>query len=157
MLCLTATLAARTCHFFSNTSVPAFVMSCVPRTLSFLRASVIPTHFTTCACTVYGRLIFLRGNKVAATAPLFVRALYRAWLPRTSHTPGAGALVDSQRFALIEVYGFIHVSRNTGTARRVIRPHKPGQQGERTQDKSRVKPETASRRIVGQKQSLAAP
>ena len=44
--------------------------------------------------------VFCGGTKEAATAQLFVRAFFRAWLPRTSHTLGADALGTSQRFAL---------------------------------------------------------
>jgi hypothetical protein len=59
---------------------------------SFLRSVVPPSlthyaHFTTCACTVIGRLIFFAGgNKEAAKAQLFVLALYLASSARTHHT-----------------------------------------------------------------------
>jgi hypothetical protein len=54
---------------------------CIPSCLSH------STHFTTCACTVIGRLIFFAGgNKEAAKAQLFVLALYLASSARTHHT-----------------------------------------------------------------------
>ena len=82
----------------------------VPVTLVASRTFSIPSflsHYKLTSQLVLARsmaaLFFCGGNKVAATAPLFVRALYRAWLPRTSHTPVAGALATSQRYALWKV------------------------------------------------------
>jgi len=87
-----------------------FTLPFVPVTLVASRTFSIPSflsHYKLTSQLVLARsmaaLFFCGGNKVAATAPLFVRALYRAWLPRTSHTPVAGALATSQRYALWKV------------------------------------------------------
>src|SRR5258706_917864 len=78
-------------------------MSCALGRFPFLRASVITNSLhNLCLHGLRPALYFAGGNRWRP-CPLFVRALYRAWLPRTSHTPVAGALATSQRYALWKV------------------------------------------------------
>jgi hypothetical protein len=102
------------------------------------------THFTTCACTVCSRFIFC-GREVVAALPLFVRALYRAWL--RPHPPRArrGRACRLTAICIDRSSSIIQVSRIQSS-------------------KSSTIPKTAPGAVVGvcyrrhqHKQSLAAP
>lgn len=49
------------------------------------------THFTTCACTVYGRLCFLRGDYGGGHSPICCAPLIAHVFPRTPTHTWAGA------------------------------------------------------------------
>ena len=51
----------------------------------------LQTHFTTCACTVYGRLCPLRGESGGGHSPFVGARLVPRQAPPHPHTPGAGA------------------------------------------------------------------
>lgn len=81
LLCLTATFAARTFHFFSTASVPAFVMACVPRTLhSFVPQSFHSLH-NLCLHGLMAALFFCGGKAVAAMPLVRARLVPRRLPP----------------------------------------------------------------------------